>query len=206
MAQYLEIHPKDPQPRHIKRAAEILRNGGVIVYPSDSSYALACRMDSKDGLERIRKIRRLGEDHNFTLICRDISQAAIFAQVTNENFRLIKSLAPGEFTYILQATKETPKRLQHSKRKTIGIRLPGSPFLRLLLEDLDEPLFSSTLIFPDEEEGLSDIEDIKDRIDREVDLIVGSGTLVFEPTTIINLTGSTPEIIRQGRGLADNLK
>lgn len=206
MAQFLEIHPRDPQRRHVKRAAEIIRSGGVIIYPSDSAYALGCRMDNKEGLERIRKIRRLGEDHNFTLICRDIAQVAIFAQVTNENFRLIKSQSPGDFTYLLQATKETPKRLQHSKKKTIGIRLPGNPFLRLLLDELDEPLFSSTLIFPDEVAALGDVEDIKDRVDREVDLVIGSGTVVYEPTTIINLTGSSPEIVRQGRGIADNLR
>lgn len=205
MSQFFQIHPKDPQPRLIKRCVEILLQGGVIVYPTDSSYALGCRMDNREGLERIRRIRRLEEDHNFTLVCIDISQISTFAKMNNEGFRLIKSLTPGPFTFILEATKETPRRLMHAKRKTIGVRLPDDPITEAIVTDLGEPLFSSTLIMPGEEEAMADPEDIRDRLEKEVDLIIDAGILTYEPTTIIGFTGDSPEIIRQGKGLAENL-
>lgn len=205
MSQFFQIHPKDPQPRLIKRCVEILLQGGVIVYPTDSSYALGCRMDNREGLERIRRIRRLEEDHNFTLVCIDISQISTFAKMNNEGFRLIKSLTPGPYTFILEATKETPRRLMHAKRKTIGVRLPDDPITEAIVTDLGEPLFSSTLIMPGEEEAMADPEDIRDRLEKEVDLIIDAGILTYEPTTIIGFTGDSPEIIRQGKGLAENL-
>jgi tRNA threonylcarbamoyl adenosine modification protein (Sua5/YciO/YrdC/YwlC family) len=205
MSQFFQIHPKDPQPRLIKRCVEILLQGGVIVYPTDSSYALGCRMDNREGLERIRRIRRLEEDHNFTLVCIDISQISTFAKMNNEGFRLIKTLTPGPYTFILEATKETPKRLMHAKRKTIGVRLPDDPITEAIVTDLGEPLFSSTLIMPGEEEAMADPEDIRDRLEKDVDLIIDAGILTYEPTTIIGFTGDSPEIIRQGKGLAENL-
>ena len=205
MSQFFQIHPKDPQPRLIKRCVEILLQGGVIVYPTDSSYALGCRMDNREGLERIRRIRRLEEDHNFTLVCIDISQISTFAKMNNEGFRLIKSLTPGPYTFILEATKETPRRLMHAKRKTIGVRLPDDPITEAIVTDLGEPLFSSTLIMPGEEEAMADPEDIRDRLEKDVDLIIDAGILTYEPTTIIGFTGDSPEIIRQGKGLAENL-
>ncbi len=205
MSQFFQIHPQDPQPRLVKRCVEILCKGGVIVYPTDSSYALGCRMDNREGLERIRKIRRLEEDHNFTLVCIDISQISTFAKMNNEGFRLIKSLTPGPFTFILEATKETPKRLQHVKRKTVGIRLPDDPITDAIVTELAEPLFSSTLIMPGEEGAMTDPEDIRDRLEKEVDLIIDAGVVAYEPTTIIGFTGDSPEVIRQGKGIAESL-
>lgn len=206
MAQYFQVHPKDPQPRLIRRSVEIIREGGLIVYPTDSSYALGCRMDNKDALDRIRRIRQLQEDHNFTLVCIDLSQISTFAKINNEAFRLIKSLTPGPFTFILQATRETPRRLQHSKRKTIGIRLPDNPITVALVSELQEPLFSSTLILPGEDEAMSDPEDIRNRLEKEVDLIIDAGDIAYEPTTILGFTEDKPEIIRQGKGVVDTLK
>ena len=206
MSQYFEIHPKDPQVRLIRRTQEILLQGGVIVYPTDSSYALGCRLDNKEGLEHIRRIRQLPEDHHFTLICRDLSQASNFAKMENASFRLVKSLTPGPFTFILEATRETPRRLQHVKRKTIGIRLPDDPISMALVEAVGEPLFSTTLLMPGEEEPMADPEDIRDRLEKEVELVIDSGVLSYKPTTVLDLTGPTPEIVRQGIGQADHLK
>jgi tRNA threonylcarbamoyl adenosine modification protein (Sua5/YciO/YrdC/YwlC family) len=206
MSQLFQIHPKDPQPRLIKRTVEILRQGGLVVYPNDSSYALGCGIDNKDGLETIRRLRRLNDDHNFTLICKDIAQVSTFAKMSNEAFRLIKSLTPGPFTFILEATRETPRRLQHTKKKTIGIRLPDDAITSAILHELDEPLFSSTLLLPDHDDPMNDPEEIRDRLQKEVELVIDSGVLNYEPTTIIDLTGANPEITRQGRGIADNLR
>ncbi len=205
MAQYFQIHPKDPQIRLVRRAVEIVREGGLIVYPSDSAYAFGCQLDSKAALDRIRRIRQLEEDHHFTLICLDVSQVAMFAKLDNEAFRLVKSLTPGPFTFVLPATRETPRRLQHPKRKTIGIRVPDSPISRALVAELGEPLFSSTLILPGAEESLADPEDIRPRLEKEVDLIIDGGVVVYEPTTIIGFTEGRPEILRQGKGVADSL-
>ena len=206
MAQYFQIHPKDPQQRLIRRSVEIIREGGVIVYPTDSAYAFGCRMDNKNGLDRIRRIRQLGEDHNFTLVCIDLSQISNFARIHNEAFRLIKSLTPGPFTFILLATRETPRRLQHAKRKTIGIRLPNNPITAALVSELGEPLFSSTLIFPGEREAVSDPEEFRPRLEKHVDLIIDGGIVVYEPSTIIGFTEGEPEIIRQGKGIAGPLR
>ena len=206
MSQFFQIHPQDPQARLIKRSVEIVRGGGVIVYPTDSGYALGCMMDSKDALERIRRIRKLDEDHNFTLVCIDISQISTFARINNESFRLIKSLTPGPFTFILSATRETPKRLQHSKRKTIGIRLPDDAITAALVAELEEPLFSSSLIMPGDDEAMTDPEAIRDRLEKEVDLIIDAGFVTYEPTTIIGFTGEVPEILRQGKGIVESLQ
>ena len=163
-------------------------------------------MDSKDALERIRRIRKLEEDHNFTLVCIDISQISTFARINNESFRLIKSLTPGPFTFILSATRETPKRLQHSKRKTIGIRLPDDAITAALVAELGEPLFSSSLIMPGDDEAMTDPEAIRDRLEKEVDLIIDAGFVTYEPTTIIGFTGEVPEILRQGKGIVESLQ
>jgi len=206
MSQFFQIHPKDPQVRLIKRTVEILRSGGLIVYPTDSSYAFGCMIDNKNALEKICRLRRLDENHNFTLICKDIAQISTFAKMNNEGFRLVKSLTPGPYTFILEATRETPRRLQHAKRKTIGIRLPDDPITAAILDELDEPLFSSTLMLPDQEDPMSDPEEIRDRLEREVELVIDSGVVPYHPTTIIDLTGTSPEITRQGVGIADNLR
>lgn len=205
MSQFFQIHPKDPQPRLLRRAVEILQGDGVIVYPNDSSYAFGCRIENKSGLDRIRRMRQLGEDHLFTLICPDLSQASSFAKMDNSSFRLVKSLTPGPFTFILEATRETPKRLQHAKRKTIGIRIPEDAISKGLLDLLGEPLFSSTLLMPGDDDPMSDPEDIRDRLEREVELVIDSGVVPYRPTTIIDLTGPNPEIVRQGTGIASNI-
>jgi tRNA threonylcarbamoyl adenosine modification protein (Sua5/YciO/YrdC/YwlC family) len=206
MSQFFQLHPKDPQPRLLKRVGEILRANGLIVYPTDSSYAFGCRIDNKDGLDRICRLRRLGEDHNFTLICKDLAQVSTYAKMNNEGFRLIKSLTPGSFTFILEATRETPRRMQHVKRKTIGIRLPDDAITAAILAELDEPLFSSTLLLPEHDDPMSDPEDIRDRLEKDVELVIDSGVVPYNPTTIIDLTGTHPEIVRQGVGVADNLR
>lgn len=203
MAQYFQIHPQTPQPRLIRRAVEIVREGGVIVYPTDSSYALGCRLDAKDALDRIRRIRQLEEGHHFTLVCQDLSQISTFARIGNDAFRLIKTLTPGPFTFILKATRETPRRLQHPKRKSIGIRLPDHAIVRAMVEELGEPLFSTTLILPGETEALSDPYEIRERLEKMVDLIIDADIIFHEQTTIISFTDETPEIVRQGKGIAN---
>lgn len=203
MAQYFQIHPQTPQPRLIRRAVEIVREGGVIVYPTDSSYALGCRIDAKDALDRIRRIRQLEEGHHFTLVCQDLSQISTFARIGNDAFRLIKTLTPGPFTFILKATRETPRRLQHPKRKSIGIRLPDHAIVRAMVEELGEPLFSTTLILPGETEALSDPYEIRERLEKMVDLIIDADIIFHEQTTIISFTDETPEIVRQGKGIAN---
>lgn len=200
MAIFLKIHPQTPQPRLIRQAVDIINNGGLIVYPTDTSYAFGCRLDNKDALDRIRRIRLLDEGHNFTLVCRDLSQVATFAKMGNEAFRLIKSLTPGPYTFILKATRETPRRLQHPKRKTIGIRMPRHAITQALVAELDEPLFSSTLILPGEEEALTDPYEIREHLDNEVDLIIDADHVSYAPSTIISLIEDVPELIRQGKG------
>jgi len=200
MAQYFQIHPENPQIRLIRRAVEIVLGGGLVVYPTDSSYALGCRLDNKDGLERIRRIRMLEDAHHFTLICRDLSHISAFAKFGNEAYRLIRQLSPGPYTFILRATREVPKRLQHPKAKTIGIRLPDNPVTQALLAELDEPLFNSTLIAPDAEESLSDPMEIRDRLERDVDLVLDGGIVAYAPTTIIDFTEDEPRVLRQGAG------
>lgn len=206
MAQYFKVHPQTPQERLIRRAVEVIRAGGLVIYPSDSSYALGCQIDNKNALERIRRIRQLGEEHRFALVCLDLSQISAFAKIGNEAFRLIKLLTPGPFTFILRATKDVPRRLQHPKRKTIGIRIPDSPIVQALVKELSEPLFSSTLILPGETEAMSDPYEIRERLEKEVDLIIDADVIPYEPTTIIGFTEDNPEIIRQGKAVVNILK
>lgn len=205
MAQFFEIHPKNPQLRLIHRAVEIIRQGGVIAYPTETSYALACGLSAKQALDKIRRIRQLDDKHNFTLVCKDLSQVSQFTKVGNDAYRLIKSLTPGAFTFILPATREVPRSLQHPKKKTIGIRIPEHPVAQVLLDELGEALFSSTLLLPNETEGLSDPYDIRDKLEHELDLIIDAGIIEFEQTTIIEFSNTGVEIIRQGKGIAPML-
>ncbi|MDP3840262.1 MAG: L-threonylcarbamoyladenylate synthase, partial [Methylococcales bacterium] len=204
-AQFFEVHPKTPQLRLIHRAVEILRQGGVIAYPTDSSYALACLVGDKQAMDKIRRIRRLDDKHNFTLVCKDLSQVATFTKIGNDAYRLIKTLTPGAFTFILDATREVPRSLQHPKKKTIGIRIPDHPVTQLLLQELGEALFSSTLMLPNDDEALTDPFDIREKLEHELDLIIDAGIIEFEPTTIIEFSSSGTEILRQGKGIAPML-
>lgn len=206
MAQYFEVHPENPQLRLIRRAVEIIRDGGVIVYPTDSSYALACRLEDKQSLDKIRRIRRLDDKHNFTLVCRDLTQVSTFTKMGNEAFRLIKALTPGPFTFVLKATSVVPRRLQHPNRKTVGIRIPDHPVARLLLQELGEALFTSTLSLPGDEAPLDDPYEIRARLEHELDLIIDAGIIDHAPTTIITFEESVPKIVRQGKGIAAMLE
>lgn len=205
MAQFFEIHPENPQLRLIHRAVEIIQKGGVIAYPTDSSYALACHIGDKQALDKIRRIRQLDDKHDFTLVCSDLTQVSNFTKMGNNAHRLIKALTPGPFTFILDATREVPRRLQHPNKKTIGIRIPNHPVAQLLVKELQEPLFSSTLLLPGDEEGLSDPYDIRERLERELDLVIDAGMIICEQTTIIAFPNQDPEIIRQGIGNAPML-
>ena len=188
MAQYFQIHPANPQLRLIHRAVDIIRDGGVIVYPTDSSYALACHLDDKRALDRIRRIRQLDNKHNFTLVCEDLSQVSNFAKIGNEAYRMIKSLTPGPFTFVLKATRDVPRRLLHPKRKTVGIRVPGHPVAQLLLKELAEPMLSTTMILPGESEPLEEPYRIRERMEHEVDLVIDADLLPNEPTTVVLFT------------------
>ena len=200
MAEYLEIHPKNPQVRLIKQAANIVRAGGVIAYPTDSCYALGCHVGDAEALERIRRIRQADKNHHFTLVCRDLSEIAKYARVDTPVFRLLKAHTPGPFTFLLPATRETPKRLQHPKRRTIGIRVPEHPVPHLLLAELGEPLMSSTLLLPGDETPLTDADQIRDRLDGVLDAILDGGHCGIDPTTVVDLAVSPPVILRQGKG------
>ena len=200
MSQFFAIHPETPQLRLVRQAVEILRGGGVTAYPTDSAYALGCRLGDKRALECIRRIRKLDDHHNFTLVCPDLSVLGTYAKVDNSAFRILKASTPGPFTFILTATSEVPKRLQHPKRKTIGIRVPDSPIVKALLDELGEPLMSVTLIMPNDEYPLSDPHDIRQIMERHVDAIIDGGYCGIEPTTVIDMTDLNPEILRQGMG------
>jgi tRNA threonylcarbamoyl adenosine modification protein (Sua5/YciO/YrdC/YwlC family) len=203
MTQYISIHRDNPQQRLIKQVVDIVRHGGVIAYPTDSSYALACHLGDKQALDRIRQIRRIDDKHNFTLVCRDLTDISNYAQVNNDTYRLLKSLTPGAFTFVLKATKEVPKRLQHPKRKTVGIRVPDQLIAQLILEELGEPMLTSTLILPDESEAIADPYDINDAIGNQLDAVVDAGVIPYQPTTMIVWDNDFPEIVRQGKGTAD---
>ncbi|MDN5681401.1 MAG: threonylcarbamoyl-AMP synthase [Ewingella sp.] len=200
MSQFFYIHPENPQPRLINQAVEMLRKGSVIVYPTDSGYALGCRLEDKNAMERICRIRQLDGNHNFTLVCRDLSELSTYAYVDNTAFRLIKNNTPGNYTFILKATKEVPRRLMSEKRKTIGLRVPSNPIALALLDVLGEPLMSTTLMLPGNDFAESDPEDIKDRLEKVVDLIIHGGSIGQQPTTVVDLTESTPEVVREGAG------
>jgi tRNA threonylcarbamoyl adenosine modification protein (Sua5/YciO/YrdC/YwlC family) len=200
MSQYFQIHPDTPQVRLIRRAVEILRDGGVMAYPTDSCYALGCMMGRKEAVDRIRQIRRLRPDHDFTLLCRDMSEVATYARFDNAYFRLLKATTPGPYTFVLPATGEVPRRLQHPKRKTVGIRIPDHPIAQALLAELGEPIMSTTLLLPGEDLPLMDPEDIRDRLENQIDLIIDSGMCGPEPSTVIDLTGEAPVVVRVGKG------
>lgn len=200
MAQFFSIHQDNPQPRLIKQAAELVRKGGVIVYPTDSGYALGCHLGDKDAVTRIRKIREVDDKHHMTLVCRDLSEISHYARVDNVQFRLLKSNTPGSYTFILEATKEVPRRLQHPKRNTVGLRIPNHSVALALLQELGEPLISTSLILPGEEMAMHDAEEIRAMLDQQVDLVIDGGTVGLEPTTVIDLTGSSPVLLRRGRG------
>lgn len=200
MTQLFTIHLENPQPRLIKQAADLVRKGAVIVYPTDSGYALGCHLGDKDAVMRIRKIRGVDDKHHMTLVCRDLSEISHYARVDNVQFRLLKSNTPGSYTFILDATKEVPKRLQHPKRSTIGLRIPDHPVALALLQELGEPLLSSSLILPGEEMTMHDADEINEVLANQVDLVIDGGPVGLEPTTVIDLTSATPVLIRRGKG------
>ncbi len=200
MTQYFELHPDNPQQRLISQAVVIIRAGGLIVYPTDSGYALGCHIGDKKSLDRVRQIRKLDNKHNFTLVCRDLSELANFARVDNASFRVIKNHTPGPYTFILRASPEVPKRLQHPKRKTIGIRVPDNEIALGLLEELGEPLMSTSLIMPGESVTLADEDEIYKRLNGRVELIIHGGHVSDEPTTVVDMTDGFPQILRHGAG------
>jgi tRNA threonylcarbamoyl adenosine modification protein (Sua5/YciO/YrdC/YwlC family) len=200
MAQYFEIHPQNPQPRLIQRAVDIIRQGGLVAYPTDSSYALGCHIGDKEAMARIRRIRQVDNRHNFTLVCRDLSEIALYARITNGDYRILRSFTPGPYTFILQATREVPRRLQNPKRKTIGIRVPNHAIAHALLEALGEPLMSSTLILPGETVPLNDPERIRERLQHHIDLVIDGGPCTLDPTTVIELDDGVARVVRLGQG------
>ena len=200
MSQFFAIHPTHPEKRLIKRAVDIVREGGVIAYPTDSCYALGCHIGDKHAMERIRRIRGVDDRHHFTLMCRDLSDIGIFAKVDNAQYRLLKAYTPGTYTFILAATRELPRRLAHPKRATVGVRVPEHPVTHALLTELNEPLISSTLMLPDEAEPLNDADTIRKKLEHQVDLILDGGACGVEPTTVIDLSGDAPILVRRGKG------
>lgn len=200
MAQFFSVHPEQPQPRLIRQAAEILRAGGIVAFPTDAAYSLGCRIGDADAVARIRAIREVDERHHFTLMCRDLSEIATYARVDNAQFRLLKATTPGSYTFILEGTKELPRRILHPKRKTIGLRVPAHPVPLALLEELNEPMLTSTLMLPGDELPLNDPEEIRDRLEKHIDLVIEAGACGLEMTTIVDLTGPAPELVRAGRG------
>jgi tRNA threonylcarbamoyl adenosine modification protein (Sua5/YciO/YrdC/YwlC family) len=200
MSQYFQIHPVNPQLRLIKQAAQIIHGGGIVALPTDSCYALVCHLDDKSAVERLRRIRGIDEKHHLTLLCRDLSEIGVYARVDNKQFRLLKAATPGPFTFILEATRCVPRRLSHPSRKTIGLRVPENSIVEMLLAELQQPLLGTTLILPGDDEPLTDPEMVRERLEKQVDLIVDGGACSFEPTTVIDLSGAEPELVRQGRG------
>lgn len=200
MSQFFQIHPENPQARLVHQAVDIIRGGGVVVYPTDSAYALGCHIGDKQALERIRRIRALDKQHNFTLVCRDLSEIATYARVDNTVYRLLKHATPGPYTFILSATSEVPRRLMHPKRKTVGLRVPDNAIAQALLEDLGQPLMSVTLIMPGDEYPLIDPYDIRETLEHHVDLVVDGGYCGMEPTTVIDLADEVPVVARVGKG------
>ena len=205
MAQFFSVHPEQPQPRLIRQAAEILRDGGIVAFPTDAAYSLGCRVGDADAVARIRAIREVDERHHFTLMCRDLSEIATYARVDNAQFRLLKATTPGSYTFILEGTKELPRRILHPKRKTIGLRVPDHAVPLALLEELNEPMLTSTLLLPGDDLPLNDPEEIRDRLEKRIDLVVECGACGLEMTTIVDLTGPAPELVRAGRGALEPL-
>lgn len=200
VSQFFQVHPDNPQARLVRQAVDIIRSGGVIVYPTDSAYALGCQIGDKAALDRIRRIRRLEADHNFTLVCRDLSELATYARVDNTQYRLLRNNTPGPYTFILKATSEVPRRLMHAKRKTVGLRVPENNIAQALLADLGEPLMSVTLILPGDELPLIDPYEIRDTLEHDVDLVIDGGYCGMEPTSVIDLADDLPLVLRVGKG------
>ena len=205
MAQFFQIHPDNPQARLISQAAEIVSSGGVVVFPTDSAYAIGCRLGEKVAVERIRALRQLDKDHNFTLMCRDLSELASYAKVDNQMFRLLKNHTPGPYTFIMPATSEVPRRLAHAKRKTIGLRVPDNAIVQALISALGEPLMSCSLIMPGDDQPLTDPYDIRDTLEHQVELVIDGGFCGLEATTVVDLTGDEPVLVRQGCGAIDEI-
>lgn len=199
-SRYLESHPRDPQPRLIRQAVEVIRAGGIVVYPTDSCYALGCHIGDKAAMERISRIRQTDKHHHFTLVCRDLGEIARYARVSNQQYRTLKAFTPGPYTFILQATRETPKRLQNPKRRTIGIRVPVHPVPQAILSVLGEPLMSSTLLLPGDELPMTDAREIQERLHHVVDAVIDGGNCGLEPTSVIDLAGPAPVVARRGKG------
>jgi tRNA threonylcarbamoyl adenosine modification protein (Sua5/YciO/YrdC/YwlC family) len=200
MAFLLSIHPQNPQPRLVRQAIAAIRDGSVVVYPTDSSYALGCLIGDKEAMERIRRIRNADKNHNFTLVCRDLSEIAKYARVDNRQYRTLRAFTPGPYTFLLEATREVPKRLQNPKRRTIGIRVPDNAIVRMLLAELGEPIMSSTLMLPGEEAPLTDPHEIKTRLEHAVDLVIDGGPGGVEASSVVDLTGEAPVVVRRGKG------
>ena len=201
MSQYFQVHPLDPQPRLIRQAVEIVRAGGLIAYPTDSCYALGCHNGDREALERVRRIRGADRHHHFTLVCSDLKQLAHYARVENWQYRLMRAATPGPFTFLLPATRETPRRLQHPQRRTVGVRVPDHPVPRSLLAELGEPLMSSTLWLPGDEHALTDAQEIRTRLEHQLELVIDSGACGLDPTTVVDLAVSPPVVVRQGKGV-----
>ena len=200
MAQHFEIHPDNPQPRLLKQAAQILQDGGIVAIPTDSSYALACRLDDKAAAESLRRLRGVDDKHHLTLLCRDLSELASYAQVDNRQFRLLKLGTPGPYTFILDATKEVPRRLSHPSRRTIGLRVPEHKVTQALLTELGQPLLATTLIAPGASDPLNDPEEIREQFQKLLAAVIDAGACPMQATTVIDLTGEQPLLVRQGRG------
>ena len=200
MARFWDVHPLNPQPRVIAKVVDVVRGGGLVVYPTDSCFAFGCRLDNPEGLQRIRQIRGLDDRHHFTLMCRDFAQLAQFVQIDNSVFRLVKAATPGSYTFILRATREVPRRLQHPKKQTVGVRIPRHVVTQALLTELGEPLVSSTVLLPGDSEPMTQAWEIKDRLDPLVDGVLDSGDCGLEPTTVVDLSGPAPEVLRVGAG------
>ncbi|MCP5138775.1 MAG: threonylcarbamoyl-AMP synthase [Chromatiales bacterium] len=200
MSQRLQVHPVNPQPRLIRQAAELIRDGSLIVYPTDSGYAFGWHIGNRDAAERLQRIRQTGKDHNFTLVCRDLSEIATYARIENSTYRLLRAHTPGAYTFILRATREVPRRLQNPKQQTVGIRVPDHPVPLALLAELGEPLMSSTLILPDHDLPLADPDEIWEILCSRIDLLIDSGNCGLDPTTVVDLTGDYPQVLRQGSG------
>jgi tRNA threonylcarbamoyl adenosine modification protein (Sua5/YciO/YrdC/YwlC family) len=200
MSQFFQIHPENPQLRLIKQAAQIIHAGGIVALPTDSCYALVCHLDDKSAVERLRRIRGVDDKHHLTLLCRDLSEISLYARIDNRQYRLLKATTPGPYTFILEATKEVPRRLSHPSRKTIGLRVPENRIAHALLEELGQPLLGTTLIMPSEEDALNDPDQIRDRLEKQIELVIDGGACGLEPTTVIDLTGDDATLLRKERG------
>lgn len=200
MSYFFQIHPSDPQARLIKKSVEVIRGGGVVAVPTDSCYALVCRLDDKNAAQRLRTIRGINDKHHLTLLCHDLSELAAYARVDNWRFRILKAATPGAFTFILPASKEVPRRVSHPSRKTIGLRVPDNNIVQALLEELGEPLLATTLIMPGDDDPITDPDEIQDRLEKHVDLIVDGGACSFTPTTVVDMSGDELDLVRKGRG------